>query len=220
MAIKMNSVKCPECGANLQIEEGRKQLFCSYCGTKIIMTNENEYIYRHIDEAEMAQAETNRIVEMKRMEMAEKSRLQKQSIKKIKIIISIILGIIMLISFAIHETQMMTLGMICALALMMMWMGEIGNNSDDDDIYDGKIKVPSGIDGFEKKSYHAIEELLKSAGFSNIQSIPLNDLTTGLLKKPDMVESITINGKNITGGGKKFLPDATVVITYHSYNRG
>ena len=46
----------------------------------------------------------------------------------------------MLISFAIHKMHMMTLGMVCALALMMMWMGEIGNNSDDDDIYDGKIK--------------------------------------------------------------------------------
>ena len=178
MAIKMNSVKCPECGANLQIEEGRKQIFCSYCGTRIIMTNENEYIYRHIDEAEIAHAETNRIVEMKRMEMAEKSRMQKQRIKKIKIIISIILGAIMLISFAIHKMHMMTLGMVCALALMMMWMGEIGNNSDDDDIYDGKIKVPSSIDGFDNKSYQAIEGLLRSAGFSDIQSIPLNDLST------------------------------------------
>ena len=218
MAIKLNVIKCPECGANLQIEEGRKQMFCSYCGTKIIMTNENEYIYRHIDDAEIAQAETNRLVEMKRMELAEKSRIQKQKIKKLKIIISIILGAIMLISFAIHETQMMLLGMVCALALMMMWMGEIGNQPDDD-IYDGKIKVPNSIDGFGNKSYKAIEELLRSAGFSNIQSIPLNDLTTGLLKKPDMVDSITINGNTIQSGGKKFPPEAKVVITYHSYSR-
>lgn len=53
MAIKFISVKCPECGASLPIEEGRKQVFCSYCGTKVMVTNENEYIYRHIDEADV-----------------------------------------------------------------------------------------------------------------------------------------------------------------------
>ena len=56
MAVKFTSVKCPDCGAVLPIEEGRNQVFCSYCGSKIIMTNENEYVYRHIDEAEIKQA--------------------------------------------------------------------------------------------------------------------------------------------------------------------
>ena len=53
MAVKFTSVKCPDCGAVLPIEEGRNQVFCSYCGSKIIITNENEHIYRHIDEAEI-----------------------------------------------------------------------------------------------------------------------------------------------------------------------
>lgn len=47
MAVKFISVKCPDCGAVLPIEEGRNQVFCSYCGSQIVMTNENEYIYRH-----------------------------------------------------------------------------------------------------------------------------------------------------------------------------
>lgn len=65
MAIKFTSVKCPECGASLPIEEGRKQVFCSYCGTKVMVTNENEYIYRHIDEADVKKAETDRIIRMR-----------------------------------------------------------------------------------------------------------------------------------------------------------
>ena len=51
MAVKLTSVKCPECGAALQIENGREQIFCSYCGAKILITNENEYIIRHVDDA-------------------------------------------------------------------------------------------------------------------------------------------------------------------------
>ena len=69
MAIKFTSVKCPECGASLPIEEGREKLFCSYCGVQIIMTNENEHIYRHIDEAKIKQAEVNQAVQLKKLEI-------------------------------------------------------------------------------------------------------------------------------------------------------
>lgn len=78
MAVKFTSVKCPECGANLPIEEGRKKIFCSYCGTPIIMTDENEYTYRHIDEAEVKRAETEQLVHLKELEMEEKENTRKR----------------------------------------------------------------------------------------------------------------------------------------------
>lgn len=71
MAVKFNSVKCPECGASLPIEEGRDRIFCSYCGTQVIVTNENEHIYRHIDEAGVKQAETDRMVRLRELELEE-----------------------------------------------------------------------------------------------------------------------------------------------------
>ena len=73
MSIKLVSVKCPECGANLPIEEGRKQIFCSYCGASVIVTDENEHVYRHIDEAGIKNAETERIVRMRELDLAERS---------------------------------------------------------------------------------------------------------------------------------------------------
>lgn len=72
MAVKFTSVKCPECSANLPIEEGRERIFCSYCGTQIIMTNENEHTYRHVDEAEVKRAETEQLVHLKELELEEK----------------------------------------------------------------------------------------------------------------------------------------------------
>ena len=90
MAVKFTSVKCPDCGAVLPIEEGRNQVFCSYCGSKIIMTNENEYVYRHIDEAEIKQAETERILKLKKMEMIEKKNEEAAKIKRIKIKLTIV----------------------------------------------------------------------------------------------------------------------------------
>ena len=35
--MKMHSLKCPECGANLEVEKSLKVLYCKYCGHKILV---------------------------------------------------------------------------------------------------------------------------------------------------------------------------------------
>ncbi|MCI7350724.1 MAG: zinc ribbon domain-containing protein, partial [Ruminococcus sp.] len=75
MGIKITSTTCPNCGANLPIEEGRNQMFCSYCGTSIAITNENEHIYRVVDEADVIHEETEQMVQLRRIEL-EEQRLQ------------------------------------------------------------------------------------------------------------------------------------------------
>lgn len=61
MSINLISLKCPECGATLQVEENRKECFCSYCGNRVIVQNDNEKtvnINKHIvDEAEIKRVE-------------------------------------------------------------------------------------------------------------------------------------------------------------------
>ena len=51
LAYKLISVKCPDCGQTLSIEENRTQAFCTYCGAKVLISNENEYVFRKVDEA-------------------------------------------------------------------------------------------------------------------------------------------------------------------------
>ena len=60
--MKVISLKCPECGASLSIEEGRTQCFCQYCGTKIMLDDERSYTktIHTIDDAKIRQAEINR----------------------------------------------------------------------------------------------------------------------------------------------------------------
>ena len=70
MAYKLISVKCPDCGQTLSIEENRTQAFCSYCGARILISNENEYIVRQVDEAGIKKAETERIVRLRELEIA------------------------------------------------------------------------------------------------------------------------------------------------------
>lgn len=217
MAIRFVSIKCPECGASLDVEEGRQQIFCSYCGTKVMVQNDNEYIYRHIDEASIKQAEADKIVQLRKLEIIESKRAEAAKVKRVKIIVSILMGILGIGLMIAGAGMGGLVGLLVLEGVMYIWILSDKDKEDDELDFGDKVKVPSGISGYESKSYSAIEAMFVSAGFTNVRCVPLNDLTMGLLKKPGMVQSITIRGKEITSGGKKFSPDAPVVISYHSH---
>ena len=219
MAVKFTAIKCPECGANLNIEENKSQMFCSYCGSKIIMINENEYIYHHIDDARIKQVETDRIIQLKKIELIEKKRVSAIKNKIFKLIISIPLGAIiffcLVIGYSENALGLILFGSCCGLALILMWSG---NNKEDSIDFNDKIKVPPAIIAYENKNFTVIETMFIDAGFNNVMCIPLNDLKVGLIKKPGMVESISINGQVITAGGRRYPSDASVIISYHSFS--
>ena len=55
---KIISLKCPECGATLDVEEGKKFYFCNYCGSKILIDDGNtNNTNRIVDEARIREAE-------------------------------------------------------------------------------------------------------------------------------------------------------------------
>ncbi len=130
MATNIISVKCPECGAVLQIEEGRKQAFCTYCGAKVLINNDNEHIYRHIDEAGIKQAETEQLVMLKKLELIEKKRAEEQKITRLKIGITVLLGVVMIITFAIAYSDifgpntlwLLMVGLISGNIIFYMWL--------------------------------------------------------------------------------------------------
>ena len=94
MAVKFISVKCPECGANLDIEEDRKTVYCSYCGRKILLHNENEHVYRYIDEAEIKQAEARlREVALAEKQYADAEKKLAEAKRKDALKLKVLLGL-------------------------------------------------------------------------------------------------------------------------------
>lgn len=211
---------CPKCEATLSVNPNRDFLFCEYCGAKILLNDENTYTIRHVDEAKIKQAETEQIVRLKQLEIAERKAANRQKNLKLKIKLSLILAVVGALLMVVGnlagpESSLFNLsfaGYFPFLAIFWIWILHAGK----EDSLEDTVKVPTSIDGYSSKNYSAIEAILKNAGFKNIKCIPLNDLTIGFLKKPGMVESITINGHEVTSGGKKFPTDASVVISYHS----
>ena len=234
MAIQLISVKCPDCGATLNIEEGRKEVFCTYCGAKVLINNENEYIHRYIDEAAVKRAETEHIIQMKQMELedqkraeeqekkalAEERREKRKNIAQIVFIAGVVVFVLGLISAPILENGPAISVFGCDFMIgggILWWLASKNRDESDGGVKPQKIKIPSSIMNYEQKSYVAIEAIFKGAGFSDVVCVPLNDLTVGFLNKPGMVESITVDGHSVTSGGKKFSRDAAVVISYHSF---
>lgn len=97
-------MKCPECKANLSVEEGRKYCFCQYCGTKIMLEDDrvNKTYYTYRNEARLRQAEIDREIALKKLEIekikVEQEEKRKNKNRKLKIVVSIILAIVASVS--------------------------------------------------------------------------------------------------------------------------
>lgn len=219
MSVKLITLKCPECGSFLDIEEGREFIYCSYCGAKVLIDNDNEHIYRHIDEAGIKHEETERVVRLKEMEMAEKKREAAHKAMAFKIkatMVLVLISVVMMVLGQVTSYEMLSIiAFFPFMVIIYMWI--FTTIQEENQVDDFQVRVPL-ISDYQKNSYQTIEERFRNAGFSNIKCVPLNDLSLGLFQKPDLVDSITINGHSVTTEGKKYPPNVPVVISYHSFS--
>lgn len=68
--MKLTSMKCPSCGADIQIPEGKSLFFCTFCGTQI-----------HYDDGEIRINITNQVVDvtrLKELELREQQRIREE----------------------------------------------------------------------------------------------------------------------------------------------
>lgn len=218
MAIHFNSVKCPECGADLQIEQTREFAFCSYCGAKVMISNDNEKVLRTIDEARIRQAETDRIIRLRELEMEEKNRISKKNQIIVWISITLALLLMGIIGYSVDNFGM---EMCMLLAINTgLWGGIIIFTADKK-----KTKTVMGTDGIRitapmmdcvDRPYNNAVILYKNVGFKNINAIPLHDLGRINQKLEGKVESITINGSDEFEEEEVYPKNANILITYHS----
>lgn len=219
MGVNVLSVKCPACGANLPIEEGRTQVFCSYCGNKVVVTNENEYIYRHIDEASVKQAETDRIVLLHQLQQDEKDN---ESRKKLIIVRGIAVGILLVLGIVGLATENIGL-MSCLMIAMPLGIGIHASLPDKRKrraqprrAGENEVVISDAMAWHTNKNYQNVIMLFKSAGFQNVSAYPLKDLNLFTQKQNGKVEDVTINGSSDFSEGDVFNKQANIIITYHS----
>lgn len=220
MSTKFVSVKCPECNAALDIEEGRNQCFCSYCGAKIRIENENEFIYRNIDEAKVKQIEADQLLRLREMELDEREKERTRKSKKVAYFVAAILFVAGIVALSI-ETGFVGLFLIIGGALIAEFTFLGVNNSGKKEkkrriLAAEEVQISEKMCSCKGQNYNSVAALYRSAGFEQITAIPLCDLNMFSSKKNGQVEEVAIDGDNDFDEGDIFRKTDKVTITYHS----
>ena len=92
------------------------------------------------------------------------------------------------------------------------------NTLRDKEIAAGKIPIPSDGESYIGEQYQIVELELRDAGFTNILSKPLNDLSEGSIEDDGKVYKILVNGNTDFKARTLFFPDVKIFIYYHSMN--
>jgi len=217
MAVQLIAVKCPACGADISVESTREFSFCTYCGTKIMMNNENEHIYRNIDEARIKEAETDRMIRLRELELEEKENSRGR--KSIFIAYGIALAFVLvgaLICLANGAAGAVGIMIGAYIALFTYIKSDEKKKTKRKYVGTNEVAITESMEDYCEKNFNSVVLLFRGAGFANVTAIPLNDLTMFNQRKNGQVESVTINGSDEFEEGDIFPKNSNVLITYHS----
>ena len=100
--MKAYEIRCPECGAALEVEDGRDKIYCSYCGTQIFLDDDiekKEVTHRFVDEAEIAKSNASVELERMRLEHEQKENARMDKVRR-NILIGCVIGFVLLFLYA------------------------------------------------------------------------------------------------------------------------
>jgi DNA-directed RNA polymerase subunit RPC12/RpoP len=233
MSYKLISVKCPECGASLDVEPERKQLYCSYCGSKILIDNDHEYIYRHIDEAEIKRIEYEREksqnekgIREREIELERTKIIQSNRIRMVLLAIWIAAIIFMFvigkdIAYWYDEWTVIMFTIYIAMPITIgggFIIFKLIPDKENERILirngDG-VRLPKSILPVEGKDVDEVISALRQAGFKNITTTNLHDVKLGIFQKEGRVESLMIDGRRVVFRGKIYPSNVSVNIEHH-----
>ncbi|CYU48226.1 DUF4839 domain-containing protein [Streptococcus suis] len=79
-----------------------------------------------------------------------------------------------------------------------------------------KIAIPVGSSP-EEADYQSVQKQLEDAGFENVSTQKIEDLTFGIFTKDGEVEKITVKGTDSFSEGDLFEKDTPITIHYHTF---
>lgn len=81
------------------------------------------------------------------------------------------------------------------------------------------VFIPVSSKAAKKMSFNELEELIREAGFVNINFQVEYDLITGWITEDGLIKSVTINGEDDFEENSEYRPDVEIVITYHTFKK-
>lgn len=190
------TAKCPSCNASISIEEDRASAFCTYCGTRIILYNENEKVFRKVDVAAIKRAEAEKEIEIEKIKSQEKQNKRA------------------------FITTVLEMGLFIFI-IIILGVGACVESFDgfkQTESVNSGIAMPYSDNAIERvKDYTEVVDELTQLGFSNIETYPHAHPTVKIMGLENKVYSIKINGK-VPKAGKKYDSESSIVIEYFISN--
>lgn len=189
----MKILKCENCGANIEIKEGKQEGYCEYCGAKYVLNSE-----KHEEDYELERL----IVEETERTKREKFKIAEERKKIIMAVVGTIMFVIMciIIGFSADACEKRNL-----------------EKKEQEHIVKGEIKTTISASACEGKDYEDVVLIFETAGFENIVLAENPDLILGFLAQEYEVDTVTINGDGDFDKGDWFSKNAIVKITYHVF---
>lgn len=97
MALSTYQLKCPNCGADLDAEDGIESFFCKYCGTKIVLQGQSDAAIKakaNVQIADRVVAMRDKRYEYKRYKAEQARKEQEESRKRLPFVLGILFVII------------------------------------------------------------------------------------------------------------------------------
>ncbi|ANU21424.1 hypothetical protein BBI15_15170 [Planococcus plakortidis] len=79
------------------------------------------------------------------------------------------------------------------------------------------LKISKSSDEIVGENFETVISELKATGFTNVETVVLDDLITGWLTKDGEIEKMEISGEDEFSAEDSFQKDSKIVITYHTF---
>lgn len=97
--MELRAIKCPNCGAYSTYEPGATQLFCQYCGAKLIEIDPNKRTDHYIDEARIKEIESRERIRRLEMELEEKKQKANDDlIARVFVLLGLLFGVMSIVT--------------------------------------------------------------------------------------------------------------------------
>jgi len=103
------------------------------------------------------------------------------------------------------------------LLLASMFILILSGCSGDETVQDNRVALPFASSDLKNENYEKIVQQLKDVGFTNIETLKIDDLIFGFLTDDGEVEAVTFGGNEEFSKGDKFDKEVKITVSYHTF---
>lgn len=223
MAARLVSMNCPSCGAKLDAPSDRKEFYCSYCGSKVLL-DDGSYTVTHriIDDARVIKAKAEAETILGRFGLGRTAVRVALVVCVIVVVGAVLMGIIGALGGDKDAFFPLVMMVIMAPILIDLVSDAYKRHKRaaqrSAPLEEGKARLPISASAAESADVHDVVAQLEAAGFTNVGTMGMGDVNiiNSKFVRDGRVSGMVVDGDEDAESGIVLPTDARIVIMYHS----